>query len=151
MTLEEFDKLQLIADNEVSLPNTFDGIMEKNRLLPTLLQKWTKLLSGQKYIYSTLNIELLEMQGELMKCYKFPKQTKDLQSKYNITINELWSTGKEIESVINTIPCYIAKAKEVNQQKYILDFIDKTVENIRSMGFIIKDYIKMKELLMATC
>jgi hypothetical protein len=39
--------------------------------------------------------------------------------------------------------------KELNQQKYILDFIEKTLDNIRNLGFAIKNYLDYKKILMA--
>lgn len=147
MTLEDFKTLQDMATEELALPDTFEGMEKKNRLQPTVVQKWTKLCSRQKYVVNCLNIELLEMQGNLEKCYKFPKSTKDLQQQYGININEYWDKGKEIESQINTIPCYIAKVKEVNTQKYILDYIERTLDDIHDMAFSIKNYLEFKKML----
>ena len=69
-----------------------------------------------------------------------PKQTKELQQKYNITINEFWDNAKSIESQINCCAPYVAMMKKVNQQKYFLE----------NLSFAIKNYLDYKKLLMAT-
>ena len=150
MNLTEFKEIEKKADLDLEMPDTLEKIMDKNNLLPAIVQDWIKLYQNQKYVCSSLNVEMLEMYGELTKCFKFPKQTKELQKKYNITINEFWDNAKSIESQINCCAPYVAMQKKVNQQKYFLEFIENTLNNIRNLAFSIKNYIDYKKLLMAT-
>ena len=149
MKLDDFEKLQEVALKEIAMPDTIEKIIEKNNLLPAIVQKWIKLYSTQKIVCSNLTVELGEIYGDLYKCFKMPNKSKDIQAKYNLTINEFWDNAKAIESQINVVPAYIAKMKELNQQKYILDFIEKTLDNIRKLGFAIKNYLDYKKILMA--
>jgi hypothetical protein len=150
MTIDEFKLLKQKADKDVKMPDTFEAIMTKNNLLPALVQDWTKLYNNQKFVYSHLNIELMEIYGDIYKCYKFSRQTTDLQAKYGITVNQIWDNTKGIETQINCTPAYIAKMKEVNQQKYIMEFIESTLENIKNLAYTIKNYIEYKKILSAT-
>ena len=59
-------------------------------------------------------------------------------------------TAKEIDSQINCCTPYVAKLKQVNQQKYFLEFIENTLNNIKNLSFAIKNYLDYKKLMMAT-
>lgn len=149
MKIEDFEKLMKDADKDVEMPDSYEGIIKKNNLLPGIIQKWIKLYQDQQYVYSNLKVELAELYGDLYKCFKLPKHTKELQSKYNFVVNEFWDNAKAIESQINVVPAYIKKMKQVNQQKYILDFIEKTLKNMENLGYVIKNYIDYKKTMMA--
>lgn len=145
MTLDEFERLQQIAAKDVEMPDKLDKIQEKNTLLPAIIQKWTKLYSTQKYLVSNLTIDLGELYTKLFNAYKFPDKKNN---PYNLELNHFWGDKpKEIELQINAVPCYIAKSKELNTQKYILDFIEKTLANIKDLRFAIRNYIDIKEIL----
>lgn len=150
MKLSDFEEIEKKADIDLAMPDTLEKIIEKNNLLPAIVQEWIKLYQNQKYVCATLNVELQEMYGELTKCFKMPKQTKELQAKYNITINEFWDNAKSIESQINCCQPYVAMQKKVNQQKYFLDFIENTLTNIRNLSFSIKNYLEYKKIMMAS-
>lgn len=150
MKLEDFKEIEAKADEDLKMPDTLEAIINKNNILPAIVQEWIKLYQNQKYVCSSLNVEMLEMYGELTKCFKLPKQTKELQKKYNITINEFWDNAKSIESQINCCAPYVAMMKKVNQQKYFLEFIENTLNNIKNLAFAIKNYLDYKKLLMAT-
>lgn len=150
MNLAQFKEVEKKATEDLTMPDTLEGIIQKNNLLPAIVQEWIKLYQDQKYVCSSLNVELLEMYGDLTKCFKMPKQTKEMQQKYGITINEFWDNAKSIESQINCCAPYIAMVKKVNQQKYFLEFIENTLNNIRNLGFAIKNYLDYKKIMMAT-
>ena len=149
MTLDEFKLLKQKADKDVKMPDTFEDVMTKNNLLPAIVQDWQKLYSNQKFIMSNLNVELAQIYGDLYKCFKFSRQTADLQKSYGITVNEIWDNSKGIETQISCNPAYVTKLKQVNQQKYILEFIEATLDNIKNLAFTIKNYIEYKKILSA--
>lgn len=145
MTLEEFERLQQIADKDAEMPDKMDKVAEKNMLLPSIIQKWTKLYSKQKFIVATLTVEQCELYTTLFNAYKFPDKKNN---PYNLDLNHFWGDKpKEIELQINAVPIYVAKCKEVNTQKYFLDFIEKTLANIKDLRFSIKNYIDINQIL----
>jgi hypothetical protein len=150
MNLETFKQVEEKAKTDLSMPDTLEAIIKKNNILPAVIQEWIKLYQDQKYVCASLNVELLELYGDLTKCFKRPRNTVELQKKYNITINEFWETAKEIDSQINCCTPYVAKLKQVNQQKYFLEFIENTLNNIKNLSFAIKNYLDYKKLMMAT-
>ena len=150
MNLETFRQVEEQAKTDLSMPDTLEAIIKKNNILPAVIQEWIKLYQDQKYVCASLNIELLELYGDLTKCFKRPRNTVELQKKYNISINEFWETAKEIDSQINCCIPYVTKLKQVNQQKYFLEFIENTLNNIKNLSFAIKNYLDYKKLMMAT-
>lgn len=136
MKLEDFEKLQQIADEDIKLPDTIKEIIVVNNLLPATIQKWTKLFSKQKYIVAQLKTSLNQIYGEKFKFYKFDD-------------NYAWSSTKEIESQINKDPAYIAAIKEYDIQKNILEFIEETLINVKNLGFTIKNYLDYQKMIYA--
>lgn len=134
MKLDDFEKLQQIAEEDVKIPDTIQEIIRVNNLLPSTIQKWTKLYTKQRFIVATLKTKMNEIYGEKFKFYKFDD-------------NYTWSATKEIESQINKDPVYIAIIKEYDTQKYILDFIEETVNNIKNVGFTIKNYLDYQKMI----
>ena len=137
MKLEDFEKLKQIAVEDTKLPDTLKEIMKINNLLPATIQRWTTLYTKQRFIVATLKTQVNEVYGEKFKFYKFDD-------------NYSWSTTKEVESQINRDPAYLAILKEHDTQKYILDFIEETVNNIKNLGFTIKNYIDYQKMLYTT-
>jgi hypothetical protein len=90
MNLETFKQVEEKAKTDLSMPDTLEAIIKKNNILPAVIQEWIKLYQDQKYVCASLNVELLELYGDLTKCFKRPRNTVELQKKYNITINEFW-------------------------------------------------------------
>lgn len=150
MTIEEFQAVIKDSNEDIKMPDTYSDIIKKNNLLPGIIQKWIKLYQDELYVYNNLKVDVGEIYGELYKCFKLPKHTKELQTKYNFVVNEFWDNSKAIESQINIVPFYVKKLKQLNQQKYIVDYIEKTLKNVESLGFSIKNYIDYKKTIMGT-
>lgn len=133
MTAEDFKKLQAIAEEEVKMPDKLREIIDKNNYLPTLIMKWQKLYANQLYIVKAMEIDCGEKYGELLKYYKFQDSCA-------------WSTTKEIESQINSNPVYCKMLRDVNTQKYYLNFIQETMNDMKNLNFVIKNYLDYKKM-----
>lgn len=143
--MDEFKRLQKCAEEDLEMPDFLEKILVKNNQLPNIIQKWTKLYSKQKYIVSELTLKQLELYTTLFNAYKFPDKKNN---PYNLDLNHFWGDKpKEIELQINAVPIYISKSKEVNEQKYILNFIEQTLSNVKDLRFTIKNYIDIKTIL----
>lgn len=64
MKLDDFEKLQQIAEEDVKIPDTIQEIIRVNNLLPSTIQKWTKLYTKQRFIVATLKTKMNEIYGE---------------------------------------------------------------------------------------
>jgi hypothetical protein len=137
MKVEDFETLKKYAEEDTALPDNIEQVMQVNNLLPSTVQKWTKLYTTQKYLISQLKVNLNKIYGE---CYYY----------YKFNDNVSWGTTKEIESQIYKDPKYLAAVKEYDTQKYYFDFIEETLTNIKNLGFTIKNYLDYKKMLYTT-
>ena len=137
MKVEDFETLKKYAEEDTALPDNIEQVMQVNNLLPSPVQKWTKLYTTQKYLISQLKVNLNKIYGE---CYYY----------YKFNDNVSWGTTKEIESQIYKDPKYLAAVKEYDTQKYYFDFIEETLTNIKNLGFTIKNYLDYKKMLYTT-
>ena len=58
-----------------------------------------------------------------------------------------WGNAKEIDSQINANPEYCKLMREINQQKYFLNFITETLSNMKNVGFVIKNYLDYRKIV----
>lgn len=148
MTLKDYERLQELADKDVALEYKFDTIQQRNLTIFTDIQKWTKLYAKQQLLVSDLTVELESLYTQLFNAYKFPDKKNN---PYNLDLNHFWGDKpNEIKIQIMAVPVYVEKAKELNIQKEILTFIDKTLANLKDIRFAIKNYIDMQQLLTST-
>lgn len=134
MNNQDFAKLQKIGEEECQLPDTFEKIMVKNNILPSLVQKWQTLYTKQNFIVQKAKIDLEELYGQLFKHYKFDD-------------NYSWGSTKEIESQIYADPNYVQKLRDYTDQKYYLEYIIETLGTIKGLSFTIKNYIEYKKMM----
>lgn len=134
MTVDEFKVLQDKATEELKMPDKMSEIIDKNNLLPTFISEWQKLYANQTYIVKDMEIKAAEKYGQLVKFYKF-------NDSYS------WGNAKEIDSQINANPEYCKLMREINQQKYFLNFITETLSNMKNLGFVIKNYLDYKKII----
>jgi hypothetical protein len=65
LTLDKFKQLKAAAEVDVAMTDSMEGIAKKNLQLPTLIQKWTRYYTSQKYTIATQEIDLEELYGNL--------------------------------------------------------------------------------------
>jgi hypothetical protein len=133
MTIKEFQDLEKAVEDELKMPDGLREVIDKNNYLPTLIGKYQKLYANQTYIVKKLEIDAAEKYGELVKYYKF-------QDSFS------WSNAKEIDSQINANTQYCQILREINQQKYFLNFITETLSNMKNLAFVIKNFIDYKKI-----
>lgn len=133
MTNADFTKLQTIAEEEVKMPDKIREIVDKNNLLPSLIMKWQKLYANQLYMVKELEIDCCEMYGKKLKHYKFEDSCA-------------WGTTKEIESQIQSDKEYCDLLRKTNAQKYYLKFIEETLNTLKGLNFVIKNYLDYKKM-----
>lgn len=131
---QQFAQLQAIAEVDCKMPDKLLDVAEKNNQLPTIIQRWTKLYTNQKYCVELLKGELDEVYGELYKDYKF-------NSNYD------WgNSAKGIDSQIFADNRYRTKFRELADQKYYLNYIEETFSNLKQMHYTIKNFLDYKKI-----
>lgn len=129
-----FESLQAQADEDVKLPDQLEELMKRDLLQATYVQKWVRLWSEQKNLVEQLKVEKNRLYGEKFKHYRFDD-------------NVAWTNDKQIDSQVCKDPEYINLCRTINEQTYYLNFLAQTLENIKSMGFIIKEYLDYRKML----
>lgn len=76
-----------------------------------------------------------------------PKSTGHLVKFYKFDDSYSWGNAKEIDSQINANPEYCKMLREINQQKYFLNFITETLSNMKNLGFVIKNYLDYRKIV----
>lgn len=133
MTDKDFALIQKSAEETLKMPDKLREVIEKNNLLPSEINKWTKIWSKQYYIVQCLKIDLEKLYGELFKHYKFNDSCA-------------WGSTKEIETQIHSDDSYKAKILEYTTQKYYLDFVTETLSSVKNLNFVIKNFIDYKKI-----
>lgn len=134
MTNDEFTQLQNIGEEDCAMPDTLEAIINKNNILPAIIQRWTTLYTRQNYLYQMHKIGLDELYGQLFKYYKFNDSCA-------------WGTSKEIDSQIFADKKYCDKARELATEKFQLDYMQETLATLKGMNFTIKNYLEYKKII----
>ena len=134
LTNDTFKKLKDVADEDVAIPDTLPEVAKKNLALPTLIQKWTKYYTNQKYSVECEKIDLEEMYGKLYK-----------EKKFNDDCD--WGTASRgIDSQIKSDSNYCSRLRSLAAQQYYLDFISETLATLKQMHYTIKNYLDYKKI-----
>lgn len=131
LTLDKFKQLKAAADVDVAMTDSMEGIAKKNLQLPTLIQKWTRYYTSQKYTIATQEIDLEELYGNLYA---------------DIKVNGNYDWGNKVDTQVKSDKKYIAAARELAAQKYYYDFICETLANLKQMHYTIKNYLEYKKI-----
>lgn len=129
MKLKNFEKLQGIIKRAVIWDE--DTIEEMEKKLGKMYQNLTNIFFKEKLLTDDLQTELKKMYSDLF----IELKTKS---------NRAYDTKHEVDTVINSNEDYYRKTLEFNKQKAILDWIEKTMDNLNNIKFEIKDYMNWK-------
>ena len=129
MTDIELEKLKKLIDSQLEINE--DNLQES--IQKTCIRKQTYqsilLRETKELVNKTQDLDILY--SKLYHQYKF-------ESSYNYT-------GKEIEGMISGDATYSKLVKEINTQKALINFLEKTIDNFTSLSFQIKNLIEWKK------
>ncbi len=117
-----------------------DLIIDKDTVLNQSLNR-VKLQTTYNDIFSTEFRNLRNKIANLDKKYGELYHHFKFNSKYNLT------SKTDIEAYIKKDELYYTLLKEVNDQKMIVEFLENTVKNIKTMSYDIKNFIEYKKFL----
>lgn len=129
MDLKKFEELQKVIDKNIVWEE--DTIEDMEKKLGKMYQNLTNIFFKEKVLTDDLHTELKKIYSE-----KFI----ELKTKSN----RAYDTKHEVDTVINSDEDYYSKSLEFNKQKAILDWIEKTMDNLNNIKFEIKDYMNWK-------
>jgi len=140
MTMEEFNRLMDIAEKDIAIPDKLDTqrLIELSISVSSKYQKWLGVFSATQSEYEKEKLELDKMEGEELYNIRFNKQ--DPRNNYG------WKTKDEMESQYLQNPKFYDKRAAVELLKTQCQYIEKTLDNIKTYGFQIKNIIEVKKL-----
>lgn len=136
MTKEQFKFVMQQGETDTNLPENLDDLMKKDLLVPSLVQRWTRLFVEQNSLCEKLKIDRQELYGKLVYDYRFNKPVA-------------WD-GKQMESQILADPQYVSLARNIEEQKYYLSYIEETMNTVKGMTFVIRDFIAYKTKILGS-
>lgn len=133
MTVEEFNKLKVIIEKDTTLEES--KMLETSIKLPSLYQKYLSIYMNEVNILKTMRADQENNYGTLLKKFKYEDSYK-------------WDTKAEIESQISGDSKYHERKLLIAKQEFMVDYLEKTLENIQRMGFSVKNWIEIKKFLV---
>lgn len=131
MKLSLFNLLEQKAATETAIP---DGIAERikyERMLPTYMNEWSKIVREQQKELCNLLIDRDELYGQKMKFYKYDDKVS-------------WSDS-QLKTRIQYDADYVKISKQVTEQQYYLDRVKDILDILKGNHFIVQEYNKMKK------
>lgn len=131
MKLSLFNLLEQKAATETAIP---DGLAERTkyeRMLPTYMNEWSKIVREQQKELCNLLIDRDELYGQKMKFYKYDDKVS-------------WSDS-QLKTRIQYDADYVKISKQVTEQQYYLDRVKDILDILKGNHFIVQEYNKMKK------
>lgn len=136
MTKEQFKLVMQQGETDTNLPENLDDLMKKDLIIPSLVQRWTRLFVEQNSLCEKLKIDRQELYGKLVYDYRFNKPVA-------------WD-GKQMEAQILADPQYLVLVRNLEEQKYYLNYIEETMNTVKGLGFTIRDFLSYKKMLLGS-
>jgi hypothetical protein len=131
MTKEEFKALKLKAKADIDF--TDENYHMKTMELPGILQYFTEKSLFEKSILIGIEDKRKEKFKKLYNHYKFD-DTVD------------WKNREEVNIQVGGDPDYRKIIREEESQTLIIEFVDKCINNIKTMGYMLRQYHDIKLL-----
>ena len=138
MKSEEFNELKNILEEELTFdPTSYKDMQQKLSRIPNLLQTYLTIYINQKEILNDLETRLKETYASLY--HKYPTKGDGLEFEYNL------ETKNEINLYVEGNEDYIKKSLIVEKQRIQVEYLEKTLQNIRDMLWSLKYTIDQRK------
>ena len=125
-----FNKLKQLAEKEIQFSEE-TALLISTRV-PNLYQKYLDIYVNELRELKKTVTEMEFMYGTLYKKVKHHD-------------NYEWGNRNEIDSQINTDPTYHQLRIKVNEQEYIVKYLEGVLDNVKRLSFSIKNYIDIQK------
>ena len=132
MLREDFLKFQEMALEDTKMPENPDDILEKNMQIPGMKQKYIDAYRKQVAVVATLEDKL---------------EIAIANSKKKLKNDGYAYTAKEA-SELSALDEEVAKInRALIEQRYYMGWLEETSQNIASMSFTIRNWLKWREII----
>lgn len=133
MKKDLFTSIKQEALQDIAVPDSLPDMMERRKVLPSLIQKWTEYFTQQNAVVKMLEVKRAEVYATLEDDWKFHKKVA-------------WS-GRELSDQILGDPKYTAVMREIAEQTFYLEYIKGTLDNVKGIVYTIRDYLDYKKMV----
>jgi hypothetical protein len=129
------DNFKLLKDQvakDLNVNN--DNLLSKSIEQISLHRKYLDLFITEYHCFKRLSLEFDKLYKERYHYYKF-------EQKYNL------DSAKEIDSYTKGDDLIYNKSLELLNQEIVTKFLEKTIENIKNMGYAIKNNLEIQKFL----
>lgn len=131
MKNEDFQKLKELVESRLKIND--DNVMNKSLDISNIQIEILKIHSKEFRLLKIKQLDKDKVYGELYHFYKF-KFDHSLDSK------------SEIDTYIRADDKFYQIALEISQQEIQVNFLEKTLEMINTMGYKIKNYVDLQKI-----
>lgn len=131
MTEEKFKKIKDFFTDALQFDESERGLVKLTRMIPNYYQLAIDNYTEQLRYVSELKLEKDRIYSEGFQHYKV-KQNRDY-------------TAKEIEIIMDGSPQYVDLCRELIKQEMYCNYLEHTVNNIKSISFQVNNYINVKK------
>jgi len=138
MKEEDYKQLQELLDEELQYdPTSVNSIRDRQGKIPQLLQQFLTIYANEKNTLLYMQSQLKITHNEFYHKYRHncDKQGKPLvKFDFDFRLN----TKNEVEEYVEGDENYAKKALSVEKQKLQVEFLDRSIQNIRDMSWALK-------------
>jgi hypothetical protein len=139
MEIDQFNKAMALAEKDIIIPDRLDTqqLINLSISVSSKYQKWLGVFTNIFSEYEETKLELEKLEGEELKEIRYGKSEK---SQYG------WKSQSELETQYLSNPKLYDLRAKTNLLKTQCQYLEKTLENIKTYGFQIKNIIEIKKL-----
>jgi len=131
MTEEKFAEIKKFFEDTLKFGDSDQSLTSLTRKMPQIYQTAIEMYTDQLHIVKTLAAEKDKAYSEGFKHFKFD-QNRDLST-------------KEIDICMDSNASYVKISRELMLQEKYCNFLEHTINNIKSVSFNINNYINVKK------
>lgn len=133
MKADDFKALKIKIDNFVD----FDEAKAEATLLaiPKMYQELVDTFSKEMHVFNTIKQEYDVVIAELLKFYKFEDK-------------HAWNNKQEIDIRMKSDKRYLEMNEKLIKQKFVVDYLENSMNNVKNLSFTIKHWIEYKKFVM---
>ena len=140
MLEENFNELKELLKEELNFdPTSYTNMQEKISQIPNLQQYFLTIYIEEKSLLNDYEENLKQLYAETYHKYKFPKQGDGIEFEYSL------DTKNEIHLYVEGNKKFVEKSLIVQKQKLQVEFLDKSLQNIRDMQWALKVAIDQRK------
>ncbi len=146
MLEENFNELKDLLKEELNFdPTSYKSMQDKISQIPNLLQYYLTIYIDEKNLLNEYEENLKQLYAEIYHKYKFPSPKDGIEFEYAL------DSKNEIHLYVEGNKKYVEKSLIVQRQKLQVEFLDKSLQNIKDMQWSLKYALDQRKFFEGLC